>query len=197
MCYFPKDDFIYDHSKSRAENYQRLLKSVEEDANSNSLNNSWKNRATDFLNNRRRWYKGAHLDWNYTEMIRDLIDQGLVKLPISDVEVIFVEWAAGNLDNVEREFKYDKAWFDWDGKRWPGCNNEGKHGWSLWWNKRYDLAEAHAYNDSNREEYTPILQLPASKYLPQEIEYGNYADPNFIPWQEREYTAFWVMGIAE
>ena len=196
MSYFPKDDFIYDHNKTRAENYLRLRKSVEEDADPNSLNKSWKNRATRFLAGFRE-FKGAHLDWNYTEMVRDLIDQGLVKVPISDIEVIFVEWAAGNLDNVKREFKYEKAWFDWDGKEWSGCYKPGYHGGvTLWWEKRNDLVEAHFYNDSNREEYipTPIMNV---EQIPQQIEYGNHDEPNFIPWQEREHTAFWVTGVAE
>ena len=201
MYYWPKEDPQYDPNKSRAENYKYLRGLFENDLKEgmiefpDNIDKEWlMNVVKHILNNRE--FKGVHLDWNYTEMLRDLIDQGLVKVPISGIEVIFVEWAVGNLDNVKREFKYEKAWFDWDGKEWPGCWNEEKNGLTHWWNKRCDLGKEHHYNDSNREEYipTPVMNV---EQIPQQIEYGNHDEPNFIPWQEREHTAFWVTGVAE
>ena len=196
MSYWPKEDPKYDPNKSRAENYQILRKLmenyIEETVKTTSNCDDVK------LLMKKRWYKGAHLDWNYTEMLRDLIDQGLVKVPITDFDVIFVEWASGNLDNVENSiYKGDKALYDFDGKEWPGCNKPGHHGGiTLWSEKECDLQKEHKYTDSNHEEYipTPVMNV---EQIPQQIEYGNHDEPNFIPWQEREHTAFWVTGVAE
>ena len=196
MCCWPKEDPKYDPNKSHAENYQILRKLMENRIEEIIKTVSNCDREKELM--KKRVFKGAHLDWNYTETLRDLIDQGLVKVPISDFDVIFVEWASGNLDNVENSiYKDDKALYDFDGEEWPGCNKPGHHGGiTLWSEKKCDLQEEHKYTDSNCEEYipTPIMNV---EQIPQQIEYGNHDEPNFIPWQEREHTAFWVTGVAE
>ena len=199
MCYWPKEDPKYDPNKSRAENYQILRKLFEDEAKNVDRSRTTGGSSSDLAKRmlEKRIFKGAHLDWNYTEMLRDLIEQGLVKVPITEFDVAFVEWASGSLDEVENSFyKGEKALFDWENKKWPGYDKIGRWGNPEWFNKRNDLAEAHIYNDSNREEYipTPVMNV---EQIPQQIEYGNHEAPNFIPWQEREHTAFWVTGVAE
>jgi len=194
FCIVSQDQYIdYDKSKTRAENYKALRKifdkyiSIKEESSFG--------RHCDYCIKYRE-SKGAHLDWNYTEKLSDLIEQGIVKVPITDFDVIFVEWSAGNLDEVELTYKYEKALFDWDGKKWPGCFEEESNGLTRYWNKRNLTITAHKYNDSNREEYNPVILLPAPSPV-SDVQYGNYADAIFIPLQEREHTAFWVTGIAE
>ena len=201
MYYWPKEDPQYDPNKSRAENYKYLRGLFENDLKEgmiefpDNIDKEWlMNVVKHILNNRE--FKGVHLDWNYTEMLRDLIDQGLVKVPISDFDVVFVEWSSGNLNDIKSSAKLDKALYDWDDKEWPGCYNIGRDGYTHHLNKEMDLKKEHKYTDSNREEYipTPVMNV---EQIPQQIEYGNHDEPNFIPWQEREHTAFWVTGVAE
>ena len=181
MYYWPKEDPQYDPNKSRVENYQYLRGLFENDLKegmiefSDGIDKEWlMNVVKHILNNRE--YKGAHLDWNYTEMLRDLIDRGLVKVPISNFDIVFVEWSSGNLNDIKSSAKLDKALYDWDGKEWPGCYNIDKDGWTHWWNKRNDLVKEHKYTDSNREEYipTPIMNVPINQVEPQ--QYLNGAD---------------------
>ena len=209
MCCWPKEDPKYDPNKSRAENYQILRKLMENRIEEIIKTVANCDEVKVFM--KERWYKGAHLDWNYTEMLRDLIDQGLVEVPITDFDVVFVEWASGNLDNVENTFyKGDKALYDWDGGNKEDHHKRALHGEavSLWWEIKYDFEETHFYNDSNQEEFTPtpaettpvvstVSSSATVEQIPQQIEYGNHDEPNFIPWQKRKHTAFWVTGVAE
>lgn len=175
MCCWPKENPKYDPNKSHAENYQILRKLMENRIEEIIKTVSNCDREKELM--KKRVFKGAHLDWNYTETLRDLIDQGLVKVPISDFDVIFVEWAAGNLENVKNPFYDDKALYDFDGKEWPGCNKPGHHGGvTLWSEKQCDLQEEHKYTDSNREEYipTPIMNVPINQVETQ--QYLNGAD---------------------
>ena len=205
MCYWwPEEDPKYDHSKSRAENYLMLRKLFENLVLSVDPNDKIKNSTASaegyikvVLKDRR--YKGAHLDWNYTEMVRDLIDLEIVKVPITDFDVIFVEWASGNLENPKRpDVRVTMALYDWDGGNREDDFKPPTHSESITLSseKHHDAISAHKYTDSNREEYipTPVMNV---EQIPQQIEYGNHDEPNFIPWQEREHTAFWVTGVAE
>ena len=154
MCPDKNQYIDYDKSKTRVENYKALRNLL--DKYISIKEESSFGRHCDYCIKHRQ-FKGMHLDWNYTEKLNDLIEQGVVKVPITDFDVIFVEWSAGNLDEVELTYKYEKALFDWDGKEWPGCEKEGRSGFSLFWERYIDLEETHLYNDSNREEY---LQFP-------------------------------------
>lgn len=194
FCIVSQDQYIdYDKSKTRAENYKALRKifdkyiSIKEESSFG--------RHCDYYIKYRQ-FKGMHLDWNYTEKLSDLIKQGVVKVPITDFDVIFVEWSAGNLDETNLRYRYMRAVFNWDGEKWPGCEKTGRSGFSLWWEKYLDLQESHKYNDSNREDYNSVILLPAPSPV-SDVQYGNYANAIFIPLQEREHTAFWVTGIAE
>lgn len=192
---WPNEDPKYDKNKSRADNYQnfrRIFKTYVDSFGDSAGIGVYHEMFT------KRIFKGAHLDWNYTEKLSDLIEQGVVKVPITDFDVVFVEWAAGSLDDVkEIVFKKDKALIDWGGEN-PECDNirSTKGYTSLFWEKRSEACDAHQYNDSNREDYNPVILLPAPSPV-SDVQYGNYADAIFIPLQEREHTAFWVTGIAE
>ena len=199
MCYWPEEDPKYDPNKSRVENYQYLHKSMVD------YIESFRGRCSGGLDEAYivftdRKFKGAHLDWNYTEMLRDLIDQGLVKVPITDFDVVFVEWASGNLDNVPDSYKTYKALCDWDGKDASYIFHRIILDDTDYFDQEDEIKlstrKIYFYNDSNREEYipTPVMNV---EQIPQQIEYGNHEAPNFIPWQEREHTAFWVTGVAE
>ena len=211
MRYWPKEDPKYDKSKSRAENYQNFRKLFEKDVTNENLRKyKWASECYCVLKTQRD-FKGAHLDWNYTEMLRDLIDQDVVKVPINDFDVIFVEWACGNLDNVKPYTRIDKALYNWNDDEKdpairfkPQIDNDGY----IPWDEIHKASEPYYYNDSNREEFTPTpaettpvvstVSSPATvEQIPQQIEYGNHDEPNFIPWQKREHTAFWVTGVAE
>lgn len=195
MCWiWPDEDPKYDKYKSRADNYQnfrRIFKTFVDSFGDAGGIRSYHEMFT------KRIFKGAHLDWNYTEKLSDLIKQGVVKVPITDFDIVFVEWSAGNLDEVELGYKKDKALINWGGEN-PEYNKirSTKGYTNLFWEKRSEAYEAHQYNDSNHEEYNPVILLPAPSPV-SDVQYGNYADAIFIPLQEREHTAFWITGIAE
>lgn len=173
MYYWPKEDPKYDHSKSRAENYRNLRKLFERDSSIKTIE-QWAVECRSMLENE-RYYKGAHLDWNYTEMLRDLIDQGVVKVPITDFDVLFVEWACGNLDSLSPHTKRDQALYNWnDDEKDPAIRFKLRmdNGKCFPWDEIHKATELCCYTDSNREEFTPSpVALRKERF--DEIFYAN------------------------
>ncbi|MBO4780391.1 MAG: hypothetical protein J5497_07130 [Selenomonadaceae bacterium] len=265
MCCWPKEDPVYDKSKSRAENYLYLRGLFEAEASEEKNINISPAKHYKYILTHRQ-YKGAHTEINYTESLRDLIEAGVVKIPIMNFDVIFVEWASGYLDKADLTYKTSKALYDFD---YSGRDSkQGLEFDSIEWYKLQDkTACLHRYKNFPEEEFvlSPVVKQDSSEQvaamyggnqfvaprptqqvvqtpvqsqdvitipyidnpptdwannrrfaeienqmalnserrrkmreMTPQVTYGsNLEDLNFISWQKREHTAFWVTGIAE
>lgn len=153
LCYWPKEDPVYNKSKSRAENYLYLRGLFEAEASEEKNINISPAKYYKYILTHRQ-YKGAHTETNYTESLRDLIEAGIVKFPIMDFDVIFVEWASGYLDKADLKYKATKALYDFD---YSGRDSEQglEFGGDKWWNIRDKLCLRHKYENFPDEEFVP------------------------------------------
>ncbi len=168
MFYWPLENPVYDQNKSRSENYQYLRSLFEQDLvdkfarypgcsveyTVNCINRI-------FIG---RHYKGAHTETNYTEVLRDLIELGVVKVPITDFDVVFVEWESGSLTNIRSDQKLEQALFNWDGGTEEDKKRKWKNGLPLSMRKRDEHMESHVYENFPEEEFisTPFIMLTAN-----------------------------------
>lgn len=153
LRYWPEEDPVYDQSKSRAENYLYLRGLFETEASEEkNINISPAKYYKSLLTHRQ--FKGAHTEINYTESLRDLIESGVVKVPIMDFDVIFVEWASGYLDETDLIYKATKAMFDFG---YSGRDSEQglEFGGDKWWDLRDKAARSHEYKNFPEEKFVP------------------------------------------
>ncbi|MBQ6296963.1 MAG: hypothetical protein IJK81_04635 [Selenomonadaceae bacterium] len=171
MFYWPLENPVYDQSKSRTDNYQYLRSLFEQDFVDKFTRYPTMDKYCTGHHLKRilneRHYKGAHTEINYTEALRDLIELGVVKVPITDFDVVFVEWELGNLgDKIKNSQKLEQALFDWDG----GTEQERKKVMqngitTLSLIKRNEHINSHKYENFSEEE---LVQSPITIQIPQE-----------------------------
>ena len=162
--YWPKEDPEYDTNKSRAENYQYLRSLFERDSTEDKcIDNSQAKYARQVLYNRE--CKGAHIKINYTESVKDLIESGVVKFPINDFEVVFVEWETGYLTETDPIYKLNKALIDWDGdEHKEELKKQGKNGFSLYHTVYCEFGSNHKYENFPEETLESLsVQNPSEQ----------------------------------
>ena len=175
--YWPIEDPVYDQSKSRAENYQYLRSLFEQDLVDKFSRypgcsvECTINCVEQILEHRR--YKGAHTETNYTESLRDLIELGIVKFPITDFDVVFVEWELGGLTNIINNQKLEQALFNWDGGTEEDHKRKWKNGLPMSMRKRDEHMESYKYENFPEEEFVPspiTVQIPPEQVAEVEAQ---------------------------
>ena len=179
--YWPKEDPEYDTNKSRAENYQYLRSLFERDSTEDKcIDNSQAKYARQVLYNRE--CKGAHIKINYTESVKDLIESGVVKFPINDFEVVFVEWETGYLTETDPIYKLNKALIDWDGdEHKEELKKQGKNGFSLYHTVYCEFGSNHKYENFPEETLESLSVQNPSEQVAATYGGNQFIAPNSNP----------------